>query len=98
MAVSIQQLFQNSQNYAMRDQILRSSISVPSNIAEGCERGSAKDMIRFLHIAKGSCAEVRTQLYLSVKMGFITNDEASALLDEAKKISAQLQNLIKSLT
>jgi len=47
--------------YALREQILRSSLSIPSNIAEGAERSSNKDFIRFLHIAKGSSAELRTQ-------------------------------------
>jgi four helix bundle protein len=97
LAVSVHELFKNSKDYAMRDQILRSSISVPSNISEGCERGSSKDMIRFLHISKGSCAEVRTQLYLSIKMQLITNEQAAELIAEAKTISGQLQNLIKSL-
>lgn len=82
----------------MRDQISRSSISVPSNISEGCERGSSKDMIRFLHIAKGSCAEVRTQLYLSIKMQIIPIQPATILIEDAKKVSGQLQNLIKSLS
>lgn len=98
LAVSVHELFKNSRDYAMRDQIARSSISVPSNIAEGCERGSEKDTIRFLHIAKGSCAEVRTRLYLSIKMGIVESTSATALLDDTKKISSQLQNLIKSLS
>ena len=98
LAVSVHELFKDSKDYAMRDQILRSSISVPSNIAEGTERGSSKDMIRFLHIAKASCAEVRTQLYLSIKMKLIPNEPATELIAKAKIISGQLQNLIKSLT
>lgn len=97
MAVSIHELFKGSKDFAMRDQIARSSVSVPSNIAEGCERGSEKDTIRFLHIAKGSCAEVRTQLYLSIKMKIVDHDQAVTLLDDTKKISSKLQNLIKSL-
>lgn len=98
LAVSVHELFRDSRDFAMRDQIARSSISVPSNIAEGCERGSEKDTIRFLHIAKGSCAEVRTQLYLSIKMGIVETTAATALLDDTKKISSKLQNLIKSLS
>lgn len=97
MAVSIHELFKNSRDFAMRDQIARSSVSVPSNIAESCERGSEKDTIRFLHIAKGSCAEVRTQLYLSIKMKIVDHGSAVTLLDDTKKISSKLQNLIKSL-
>jgi four helix bundle protein len=97
LAVAIHELFKDSRDYAMRDQILRSSISVPSNIAEGAERGSTKDMIRFLHIAKASCAEVRTQLYLSTKMQLITQEQSTDQITLAKKISGQLHNLIKSL-
>ena len=98
LAVSVHELFRSSKDFAMRDQILRSSVSVPSNIAEGSERGSNQDMIRFLHYAKGSCAEVRTQLYLSTKMNIITNDDSTDLITLTKKIAGQLQNLIKSLT
>lgn len=80
----------------MREQILRSALSIPSNIAEGCERGTDKDTIRFLHIAKGSCAELRTQLYLSAKMKLIGNHQVQEHIETSKKISAKLQNLIKS--
>ncbi|MGB0774755.1 MAG: four helix bundle protein [Akkermansiaceae bacterium] len=97
LAVSIHELFQSSKDFAMRDQIIRSSVSVPSNIAEGMERGSTKDTIRFLHIAKGSCAEVRTQLYLSSKMNIIPTDQTNPLLNQTRKISGQLQNLITAL-
>jgi four helix bundle protein len=88
LAVSVHQLFNSSKDYAMRDQILRSSVSVPSNIAEGMERGSLKDAVRFLHIAKGSCAEMRTQLYLSIKMEIVSSQIATPLLTQSKKISA----------
>ncbi|MGJ8677186.1 MAG: four helix bundle protein [Akkermansiaceae bacterium] len=60
----------------MAYQILRSSVSVPSTISEGMERGSTKDTIRFLHIAKGSVAEVRTQLYLLTKMHIINAEQS----------------------
>ena len=81
----------------MRDQILRSALSISSNIAEGSERGSDKDMTRFLHIAKGSAAELRTQLFLSAKMQLIQEDKITPLVQECRIISAQLQNLIKFL-
>lgn len=61
------------------------------------ERGSTKDTTRFLHIAKGSCAEVRTQLYLSSKMNIITADQTNPLLTRSRKISGQFQNLITAL-
>ncbi len=97
LSVSVHELFLDSKCYAMRDQILRSSISNPSNIAEGAERGTVKDYIRFLHYAKGSSAELRTQLYLSAKMNLISADDAKNLAQSATKISKQLQALIKAL-
>lgn len=97
LAVEIHKKFRESRDYAMRDQILRSSVSVPSNIAEGMERGSTKDTIRFLHISKGSCAEVRTQIYLSSKMEIISAEDSTPLLQQCRKISGQLHNLIISL-
>lgn len=97
LAVSVHELFKPVRDFAMRDQIARSSVSVPSNIAEGCERGTPKDTMRFLHIAKGSCAEMRTQLYLSIQMGLVDKEEAKPLLESAKKVSGMLQNLIKSI-
>jgi four helix bundle protein len=51
-------------DYGFRDQITRSALSVPSNIAEGYERDSPKEIVRFLRIAKGSWGELRTQLYI----------------------------------
>lgn len=97
LTVDVHAQFKESKDYFMRDQILRSALSVPSNIAEGCERGSEADTNRFLHIAKGSCAELRTQLYLSVKMGLVSAAAIEPLIAESKSISAQLHNLIASL-
>ena len=56
---------QRSREYALKDQMQRSAISIPSNIAEGSERDSDKDFVRFLRYSKGSCGELRTQLYIS---------------------------------
>jgi len=73
----------------------RAAVSVPSNIAEGAERDSRKEFIRFLNIAKGSNAELRTQIYLAAKLGIIP--DATSLIEEARQISAMLQGLIISL-
>lgn len=73
----------------------RAAVSVPSNVAEGAERKSPKEFIRFLNIALGSNAELRTQLYLAKELDLIS--EATPLIREAKEISAMLQGLITSL-
>jgi four helix bundle protein len=63
--------FKPLQDWGFRDQLCRSALSVPSNIAEGFERGSTQEFIRFLYIAKGSSGELRTQLHLAIKIGYI---------------------------
>ena len=87
--------------YSLRNQAERSAISVASNIAEGSERDSPKDFIRFLRIAKGSCSELRTQLYLfkklSVQLSEPSWEPPEGFIDETKEINAMLQGLIRSL-
>ena len=83
--------------WALSDQIQRSAISIPSNIAEGYERNSINDFIRFLHIAKGSCGELRTQIYLAKGVGMITGGEVDELIGECKRISGMIQGLINHL-
>lgn len=65
LAVTIYDSFKTCRDYGLKDQITRSAVSVASNIAEGAERDSGPDFIRFLNIAKGSAAELRTQLYIA---------------------------------
>ena len=75
----------------------RSAVSISSNIAEGAERDSRQEFIRFLHIAKGSAAELRTQVYIAWKIQTLTEQVAQEIVADLKKISAMLHNLIKTL-
>jgi four helix bundle protein len=87
-----------SKFHPLADQLTRSSISIPSNIAEGCERGSNPDFIRFLYISRGSCAELRTQLELF--KSYTREDkfpQIDKLIVESQEISKMIYGLIKSL-
>ncbi len=61
-------------DYGFRDQITRSGLSIPSNIAEGIQRESAKECVNFLSYAKGSCGELRTQIYIGIEIGYISEE------------------------
>lgn len=82
---------------ALVDQIRRASVSVMSNIAEGFERGTRPEFVRFLFIAKGSCGEVRAQLEIAKDQGYLSSAEHIQLRETAKTISGMSSNLISSL-
>ena len=65
----------------LRNQIRRAAVSVMSNIAEGYERGGNKELLQFLSIAKGSCGEVRCQLYIAGDLGYIEKNECNRIID-----------------
>ena len=75
----------------------RSAISISSNIAEGSERDSKQDFIRFLRIAKGSAAELRTQGYIARELKITNGADMDHLIKECKEIGAMLQGLIRSI-
>ena len=81
----------------MQDQIQRAALSIPSNVAEGYERDSNKEFVRFLNISKGSCGELRTRLYISRKLRFIKKADSDRLLTESKEISAMLHGLARAV-
>ncbi len=97
LAVSIFQSFRACKEFSLKDQIQRSGLSIPSNIAEGSERGSLKDFAHFLNIAKGSCGELRTQLYIARKLDFLGKIEFESLVAESKELSAMLEGLRRSM-
>jgi four helix bundle protein len=85
-------------DWGFRDQLTRAGLSISSNIAEGYERNSHRDCARFLSIAKGSCGEVRSQLYIGQDIGYIEADQANTWIQECKEISRMLAALIKRRT
>lgn len=97
LAVRIYEVLKDCRDFGLKDQMTRSAISIASNIAEGAERDSVAEFIRFLHISKGSAAELRTQIYIAAHINILTNDLGKELVDELKILSKQLQALITSL-
>ena len=98
MAVGVYESLRKCRDYGLKDQMTRSAVSIASNIAEGAERNSKTEYIRFLHIAKGSAAELRTQVYIAQQIGIYQVAKATELIAELKEISSMLQGLIKSIT
>ena len=86
--------FPDSEKYGLTNQIRRCVVSVPSNISEGFGRKSKKEIVQFLYISSGSLSELKTQVEISKRLGFISNSSLIVKIDEIKKM---LFGLIKSL-
>jgi len=97
LSVELWQLLKNSNEYWLKEQMLRSALSMPSNIAEGCERNSKAEFKRFVNIAKGSAAELRTQVYIAIETGVLKKESIERFIEELKAITKMLQALINSL-
>ena len=80
-----------------KDQIQRASISIMSNIAEGFDYRNDKDFIRFLRIARGSCAEVKSLLYIGFDINYINKEKLSELINKAEEIVKMINGLIRSI-
>jgi four helix bundle protein len=97
LAVRLYVVLRECKDYGLKNQMTKAAVSVASNIAEGAERSSAPEFIRFIHIAKGSAAELRTQIYIARRIGILSNQVETELVSELKSISSMLHALIKSL-
>ncbi len=84
-------------DFSLKDQIRRATVSIVSNIAEGYERGGDKEFLQFLAVAKGSCGEVRAQLYIALDQSYINDEQFRIISNKALEISRLLSGLIKYL-
>jgi four helix bundle protein len=84
-------------DYGFKDQLTRAGLSVPSNIAEGMERDSTAERIRYLTVARSSCGEARTQIYVGIEVGYIDGSMGKAWIEESHEIAAMLVGLSRSI-
>jgi len=96
LATRVYKKLADCRDYGLKDQMTRAAVSIASNIAEGYERGSNKEFVRFVNIAKGSAAELRTQLYIAEQIGVLGRDSRMGLIEETKIIGRMLQKLAES--
>ncbi len=84
-------------DYGLRDQVRRAAVSVMSNLAEGFDRAGRAEFHQFIVIAKGSCAEVRSQLYIALDAGYLPQDEFEQTIRQAEELSRIIGGLRASV-
>ena len=93
----VYRLTNNLKDYGFRDQLQRATISIMNNVAEGSESGSDKLFVKYLSIARGSCSEVKSMLYVCEDLEYCNDQEAIELRLNVKNISSGIQKLIDYL-
>ena len=96
LSVEVYRSFSSCKDFGFKDQITRSSLSIASNIAEGMEKESDKDKSRFINIAQGSSAELITQIYIGIEIGYIEKRVGLAWIKEINEILRMLTALKRS--
>jgi four helix bundle protein len=97
LSTTIYQNLAICRDFAYKDQVTRWALSIASNIAEGYERDSNRDRIKFLNYGKGSCGELRTQIYIGVEVGFIHREVGQGWVEETKELSKMIYSLMTTL-
>ncbi len=96
LSANVYKYFSECKDFGFKDQITRASLSIPSNIAEGLEKASPKDQIRFLDIVKGSTAEFATQTYIAMDIGYLKKETGRSWIQTADQLLAMLTKLQQS--
>jgi four helix bundle protein len=86
-----------AKDFGLRDQIRRAAVSIMSNIAEGFERGGNQEFVQFLYVAKASCGEVRSQVYVALDQSYVPSTAVDELTNSFKRLSSMISNLISYL-
>lgn len=89
--------FEKCRDYAFKDQIQRAVVSIMNNIAEGFDKYSVKEFKRFLIISKGSCAEVRSMLYLAIELKYIDKNDFDLIYNQTIELTRMITSFIKTL-
>ena len=97
LAVDVCRVSAQCKDWGFRDQIMRSAVSVPSNIAEGSERNGCKEFILFAGYAKGSLGELRTQIMIGNDLDYFEESQSEAWISETRELSKMIHGLIRSL-
>jgi len=97
LSSNVYKAFRECRDFGFKDQITRASLSIPSNIAEGMEKTSLKDQIRFLDISKGSAAEFATQTYIAMDIEYLNKQTGKEWIDSADHLIAMITKLQQSL-
>lgn len=98
LCTEVYKVMAQQRDFGFKDQITRSSLSVASNIAEGYERDSDKDRVKFLSYAKASCAELRTQIHIGINIHYINKAQGQQWLEESRQLSKMIYALMKKIS
>jgi four helix bundle protein len=97
LCVKIYQHFRELKDFGYKDQIRRAALSISNNIAEGFDRKGDKEFLRFLYMALGSASETRSMLHLATRLNYLTDEQASSLLEQVNEVSRITRGLVKAI-